>query len=76
MRLLAQLASDAAVFGVRAYQVVISGWLGPACRYEPSCSQYAVEAITQYGVFRGAWLACKRLSRCHPLGESGYDPIP
>ena len=61
---------------LRIYQRAISPFLGPACRYEPSCSQYAVEAVDEYGVFRGLWLALRRLSRCHPLGGSGYDPVP
>jgi putative membrane protein insertion efficiency factor len=61
---------------VRGYQIAVSPWLGPACRFEPSCSHYAVEAIERHGARRGSWLAVKRLSRCHPLGESGYDPVP
>jgi putative membrane protein insertion efficiency factor len=61
---------------VYAYQAIVSPWLGPACRYEPSCSQYAAEAIEKYGVMRGSWLGARRLSRCHPLGSSGYDPVP
>lgn len=65
-----------AVLGVRLYQVVVSPWLGPGCRYEPSCSHYAIEAIERYGVVQGAVIAGKRLSRCHPLGDSGYDPVP
>lgn len=61
---------------LRAYQLVLSPWLGPACRYEPSCSQFAVEAIERHGVLRGSWLALRRLARCHPLAASGYDPVP
>jgi putative membrane protein insertion efficiency factor len=61
---------------VRGYQIAVSPWLGPACRFEPSCSHYAAEAIQRYGVGRGSWLAVKRLGRCHPLGGCGYDPIP
>lgn len=61
---------------IRAYGLVISPWLGPACRFEPSCSRYAAEAIDELGILRGGWLAIRRLLRCHPLGGSGYDPIP
>lgn len=61
---------------IRVYQAAISPWLGPGCRFEPSCSCYAVEAIERYGVGRGGWLAAQRLGRCHPLGDSGYDPVP
>lgn len=71
-----QLSARIAVAGVRVYQVIVAPVLGPACRYEPSCSQYAVEAIGRHGVLRGAWLASKRLARCRPMGDSGYDPVP
>jgi putative membrane protein insertion efficiency factor len=52
---------------VRAYQLVISPWLGPSCRFEPSCSSYAVEALRRHGALRGAWLTLRRLGRCHPF---------
>ena len=61
---------------IRFYQYVISPWLGRSCRYTPSCSAYAIEAITVHGVLKGLWLSTKRLSRCHPWGSSGYDPVP
>ncbi len=61
---------------IRAYQLVISPLLGPACRYAPSCSQYAIEAIDRYGVLRGGQLVLRRLGRCHPFGDHGYDPVP
>ena len=61
---------------IRAYQVAVSPLLGPACRFEPSCSRYAHEAIGTHGVWRGAWLALRRLTRCHPFGGHGYDPVP
>jgi len=61
---------------VRIYQGAISPLIGPACRYEPSCSQYAVVAIQKHGAFKGAWLAVKRIGRCHPWGGHGYDPVP
>ena len=61
---------------LHAYQLMLSPLIGPACRYQPSCSQYAVEAIERHGVVRGGALAARRLMRCHPLGASGYDPVP
>ena len=61
---------------VRAYQVVISPWLPMACRYTPSCSQYAVEAIQKYGALKGGWLAVKRIGSCHPWGGHGHQPVP
>jgi putative membrane protein insertion efficiency factor len=70
------LARRALVLLVRVYQIALSPWLGPACRFEPSCSQYAIEAIERLGIGRGSWLTVKRIGRCHPLGESGYDPVP
>jgi putative membrane protein insertion efficiency factor len=66
----------AAILLIRTYQWVLSPWLGPACRYEPSCSRYAIEAIERHGLARGSALAARRLSRCHPLGASGFDPVP
>ena len=61
---------------IRVYQWTISPLLGVNCRYAPSCSAYAVEAIETHGVVRGSWLAVRRLLRCHPWGGSGYDPVP
>ncbi|MBP5545848.1 MAG: membrane protein insertion efficiency factor YidD [Bacteroidales bacterium] len=58
------------------YRTCISPLLPPACRYTPTCSQYAKEAIIKYGPFKGGWLALKRILRCHPWGGSGYDPVP
>ena len=58
------------------YQISLSPLLGPACRFEPSCSRYAAEALEKFGLVRGFWLAVRRVARCHPLGESGYDPVP
>lgn len=59
---------------VRAYQLLISPWLGPVCRYEPSCSHYMIGAVHKYGVVRGAWRGLKRIARCHPWHAGGYDP--
>ncbi len=61
---------------IRLYQMFISPMLGPACRYEPSCSRYAHEAIDTHGALRGGWLAVRRLGRCRPGGAGGYDPVP
>lgn len=61
---------------IRAYQLLISPLLLPSCRYLPSCSDYAAEAIARHGPFFGSWLALRRLLRCHPWGGSGYDPVP
>jgi len=61
---------------IKIYQWVISPWLGPKCRYIPTCSQYALEAFKKYGPIKGFWLALKRIASCHPWGGSGYDPVP
>ena len=61
---------------VRCYQFAISPWLGPRCRFDPTCSEYAVGAIRRFGPLRGGRLTLRRLSRCHPWGASGYDPVP
>jgi hypothetical protein len=64
------------IFMVRAYQATLGPLLGGACRFHPSCSAYAVEAIERHGAARGAWLAAKRLAKCRPFGAGGYDPVP
>ena len=61
---------------LRVYRVSLSALFGPACRFEPSCSRYAAEALQKFGLVRGFWLAARRVVRCHPLGETGYDPVP
>ena len=66
----------AAVALVRAYQTFLSPLLPRACRYWPTCSAYAVEAIERYGAGRGGWMALKRLLRCHPRHPGGFDPVP
>lgn len=61
---------------IHVYRWTLSPLLGPACRFEPSCSHYAEQAIRRHGLMRGLGLALRRISRCHPLGESGFDPVP
>lgn len=64
------------VWLIRAYAYFISPFLGNNCRFYPSCSAYAQQALTQYGVMKGSWLSLRRISRCHPWHEGGYDPVP
>ena len=64
------------IIPIKIYQTIISPLLGPSCRFTPTSSQYAVEAIQKYGRFKGSWLSFKRILKCHPWGGSGYDPVP
>jgi uncharacterized protein len=61
---------------VRGYRLLFSPWVGHNCRYQPTCSAYALEALERHGGLRGGWLALRRILRCHPWGRSGYDPVP
>jgi len=61
---------------LRAYRLLVSPLYGQVCRYHPSCSAYALEAVTEHGSLRGSWLAARRLVRCHPWAAGGYDPVP
>ena len=61
---------------IRVYQRLISPLLPPSCRFYPSCSQYALEAVSRHGALRGTWLAARRLARCHPFHPGGFDPVP
>jgi putative membrane protein insertion efficiency factor len=64
------------VMVVRGYQIAISPLLPPACRYTPTCSQYAIDALRRHGALKGSWLALRRIGRCHPFRQGGYDPVP
>lgn len=68
--------SRLAILLIRFYQLAISPLLGPRCRYHPTCSEYAIEALRRYGIFKGGWHTIRRLGRCHPWGGSGHDPVP
>ena len=70
------MAARPLVFAVHFYQATLSTVLGGHCRFFPSCSQYAVEALQAHGALRGSWLALRRILRCHPLGGAGFDEVP
>jgi putative membrane protein insertion efficiency factor len=61
---------------IQSYRVLISPLLPPSCRFQPTCSQYAIEAIARFGALKGSWLATRRICRCHPFNPGGYDPVP
>jgi len=61
---------------VHAYRLFLSPFLGHSCRFQPTCSAYALEALERHGALRGGWLAVRRIARCHPWGGSGHDPVP
>lgn len=71
-----RLAREAAILLLKGYKKFISPLLPPMCRFEPTCSVYTREAIERYGVIRGSWMGARRLVRCHPLNEGGWDPVP
>lgn len=64
------------IFLIRGYQLLLSPWLGRRCRFHPSCSEYAVEALQRHGLWKGSWLALRRLGSCHPWHAGGFDPVP
>jgi putative membrane protein insertion efficiency factor len=76
MKLLKKIVSSFLIALVKFYQKAISPWLMPACRFTPTCSQYAIEAIRKHGSLKGGWLAIRRILRCNPWGGHGHDPVP
>lgn len=76
MLLLKSILSHLVLFPVRIYQWVISPLFPATCRHTPTCSAYTVDAVKEWGPFKGIWLGTKRLAKCHPWGTSGYDPVP
>jgi len=64
------------ILPIKIYQILLSPLIGPSCRFNPTCSHYAIQAITKYGALKGLYLALKRIIRCYPWGESGNDPVP
>ena len=76
MKIIQRILSFPFIALIKLYQYGISPLIGPKCRFTPTCSQYAEQALKKYGLFKGTWLAVKRISKCHPGGSSGYDPVP
>ena len=76
MKTILQILSFPFIMLIKLYQWIISPWLGSKCRYTPTCSHYGVEALKKYGPVKGLWLTIKRVSKCHPWGGHGYDPVP
>lgn len=76
IRAILHLPARGGILLVQLYRLLLSPWMGYHCRYQPTCSAYAIEAIERHGLLRGTWLAFLRIARCHPFGSSGYDPVP
>ncbi|HEV3222952.1 MAG TPA: membrane protein insertion efficiency factor YidD [Puia sp.] len=75
MQMILKILSYPLILLIRIYQLVISPWLGPRCRFTPSCSVYAIQAFQKYGLFKGGWMTIRRISSCHPWGRHGHDPV-
>tara|TARA_Y100000739_G_C20473563_1_gene402462 strand:- start:603 stop:833 length:231 start_codon:yes stop_codon:yes gene_type:complete len=71
-----KILSKLFIFIIKIYQGLISPWFPSSCRHQPTCSSYTIQAIKIWGPFKGVWLGIKRLSKCHPWGKTGYDPVP
>ena len=69
-------AAGVLILMIRLYQRMISPWLGPHCRFHPTCSNYCIDAIRQHGMVSGLWLGIRRIGKCHPFHPGGYDPVP
>ena len=76
LKLLSELLTKGLILPIRFYQKFISPLTPPSCRFTPTCSQYAIEALRKHGPFKGTYLAVRRILRCHPWGGYGYDPVP
>ncbi|MDX2002546.1 MAG: membrane protein insertion efficiency factor YidD [Chitinophagales bacterium] len=76
MKAFSRLLAYPFIWLIQAYKLIVSPWMPSGCRYQPTCSQYGVQALREHGVFKGLWLTVRRLSRCHPWGGHGYDPVP
>ncbi len=76
MKMMLRILSLPFIAVIRLYQLVISPLLGPSCRFIPTCSRYAIEALRKYGPLKGLWLTLKRIAKCHPWGGHGPDPVP
>lgn len=76
MKIVRKIAIFPFIVLIRFYQVCISPFKPPTCRFTPTCSAYALEALRKHGLFKGSWLAVRRILKCHPWGGSGYDPVP
>lgn len=74
--MVSRIAGIILVTFIKLYKVTLSPFIGNSCRYQPTCSQYGMDAIKKYGAFKGGWLAMKRIFSCHPWGGHGYDPVP
>lgn len=70
------ISTKICIIFIRGYQIIISPLIGPRCRFTPTCSNYAIQALKTHGMIKGCWLTLKRILKCHPLHEGGYDPVP
>jgi putative membrane protein insertion efficiency factor len=76
MKIILQLLSLPFIALIKIYQILLSPLIGPKCRFTPTCSHYALEALKKHGLLKGSWLSLRRILRCHPWGGHGYDPVP
>lgn len=76
LRWLVSIPAQLLIALIKAYRLILSPWIGRACRFEPTCSMYTQQAIEQFGAIKGIWLGARRIGRCHPWCEGGYDPVP